>query len=600
MKKIICPFLGFQKNEDRFEKSCLGEKCIFFNGSVSLCVLNEIGVASREYLASIQKVTEQNQLSVIQERASKFSETERQERAQLYSSQASIFLTQGDLEKALFEFRKALILSPEDPKLLTSLGDIFSMQGVHDEAIAAFRNAIKVSPENGEIWIKLILQYRGMFAHLPHRETFFAEQKEKLREDLKSIQDSSIANCIMGYVVLILHSQDAEKFRVEREEAKILMERALEADIGNLWAYLGIKDLAIMEKNFELAIDTLLQGLKAIPENPRLYFELGECYLVSQLGRATMDESALQKAMESYKSAIKLDPLFAPAYFRLGFVYEQKPNYEQAFDYYKRGLALNPLNLFAHFRLGKVYCINGMNDMAIKHFREVINLSQRHHLQSYQEGYIFNKMRLFKEANALGAWIELGNIYTRRRQFTEAEEAFQKAIAIDNSSPLAIVNLIDLIFQQNKDNPDSETIFDRLIEKYKAAALVDSQSPIAHFSLGYACQVLKSKVSEKWEERQEQAIMAYQMAINLDPSLKWAYWGLKDAYLNPVEGMSTLFEEALDACKKVVEMDPEDPKAYFEIGEVYQKMGQEKEAFSNFVTATQKDIAFIPAYFKMA
>jgi hypothetical protein len=49
-----------------------------------------------------------------------------------------------------------------------------------------------------------------------------------------------------------------------------------------------------------------------------------------------------------------------------------------------------------------------MHDLAISRFREVIGLSSRQRTEHYQEGYIFNKLRFFKEATPLGAWIELG------------------------------------------------------------------------------------------------------------------------------------------------------------------------------------------------
>ena len=311
-------------------------------------------------------------------------------------------------------------------------------------------------------------------------------------------------------------------------------------------------------------------------------------------------EDALTQAQENYRKVLEMNPGYAPAYFRLGYIYEQKASYDQAIDFYQQGLNINPTNIFAHFRLGKIHLLMGMLELAVTRFKEIVDLSRNRTHDIYQEGYLFNKLRFFKEANALGAWIELGKIYVKRRQYDEAFEAFQKALEIDRSSPLAIMNQIDLYKIRSADSKDTDTLYSRYIEQYKNAAMVDFQNPVAHFALAYACQILPSILPEKQEERLEEALNSYQMAINLTPDFKWAYWGLKDSYLTVVEGATPLFEQALDACKLVTELDPEDPRAYYETGDVYRRMGQLQQAFEYFEKAVEKDKTYIPAYLNMA
>ncbi|MBI3038828.1 tetratricopeptide repeat protein, partial [bacterium] len=585
MSKTVCPFLVLQKNADHAGSSCIFEKCTFFTPGSSACLFQELGNASREYLASIKKMAEQNELILLRDRIALLSEDEKKERVQLYISQAKISMNKGNFDQALLDFQKALILNPHDTLVHRSMGDIFSMRGVHDEAISEFKSVLKHDTEDGETWIKLILQYRAMFQDLPHKEQLYSEVAQKLREELRSVESQSIANCTMGQCLLILHSAQEDIFKTQREEARTLMERAIEMNPENLWAHLGIRDILFYDKSYESAVEQLNIALDHIQNHPRLLFESGETYLISQ-GENT-----------SYRKALELDPTYSPPYFRLGFINEQKASYDQAIEFYQQGLGLNPTHVFARFRLGKIYSLNGMLDLAIERFREVVSLSSNLRQESYQEGYIFNKLRFFKEANALGALIELGKIFTHRRQFPEAMEAYQKALEIDKNSSLAIINLVDLHCIQNQEKEDREGIFDRLIEQFRGNAVVDSQSPIAHFALAYACQTFPSAIPEKQEERQEQALNGYQMTINLNPDFKWAYWGLKNSYLKPMAEMSPLFDEALEACQRVVEMDPQDPRAYFELAEVYRKMGRNDEAIQNFQSAIQNDLSYIPAYF---
>ena len=60
----------------------------------------------------------------------------------------------------------------------------------------------------------------------------------------------------------------------------------------------------------------------------------------------------------------------------------------------------------------------------------------------------------------------MGKILVRRRQYDEASDAFQKALNIDNSSPLAIANQIDLYKIRNSDNKDADTLFNKYIEQF--------------------------------------------------------------------------------------------------------------------------------------
>ncbi|MBQ2592969.1 MAG: tetratricopeptide repeat protein, partial [Candidatus Riflebacteria bacterium] len=600
MTKERCPFLGKLRDGNLSGCECVQEQCMFYRAEDAKCVFIEIGTASREYLESLKRMAEQNELTLMRERAASFSDSEKAERVQLYASQGGINKNQGNFEKALLDYKKALILMPKDHAIHRSLGDIYSIQGIMDEAISSYRQSLKEYPDDGETWIRLILQYRAISAHMPDQEKRYAGVIKKIQQELSEVKNEATVNAVLGNAYLILHSQDTEKFEEQRSEAQKLMQKALELDPKNIWAYLGLKDVRLYDNDYEGAINQLLEGMKHNPDNSRLSFELGECYLIAHAEHALSDEDCLNKAHDYYKKLLEQDPSYAPAYFRLGYISEQKASYDQAIEYYKQGLEINPINQFAHFRLGKIHLIMGMTELAISRFKEVIELSKNRIHEVYQEGYRFNKLRFFKEASALEAWIELGKILVRRRQYDDASEAFQKALTIDKSSPLAITNQIDLYKIRTADSKDVDTLYSKYIEQYKNAAMIDFQNPVAHYALAYACQVLPAILADKQEERTEEALNSYQMAINLKPDFKWAYWGLKNSYLTIMEDSTPLYEQALDACKVVTEFDSEDPRGYFETGDVYHRMGDTKQAICYFEKALEKDKTYIPAYLNMA
>ena len=500
MTKEICPFLGKVRDDENCTGNCIQDQCMFFNGKQSRCIFLDISAASNEYLESLKRMSEQNELILLRNRVSQFSESEKKERISFYANQADIYRNKGNFSKAMLEYKKSLILGPTDPAVHESLGDIYSIQGVLEEAISSYRQSLKSDPENGETWIKLILQYRAFTAGMPDREKQNKEYLDRLTQEIRELKNLSMANCIEGNANLILHPNDPEAHALQRDKASVMLNKALELDPKNIWAHLGIKDVKLYNNDYEGAINQLVEGLKQNPDNTRLTFELAECYLLAQADHAMQTEDAFAKAQEGYKTVLNKDPRYATAYFRLGYIAENRAFYDQAIEYYQQGLSINPTNSVAHFRMGKIHLLMGMFELAIERFKEVINLSKNQVYAIYQEGYRFNKLRFFNEATPLDAWIELGKIYVKRRNYDDAFDAFQKALDIDKSSPLAIMNQIDLYKIRTEDLKDSDTVYSKYIEQYKNAAMLDFQNPVAHFALAYACQVFPANLAEKQEE----------------------------------------------------------------------------------------------------
>ena len=227
MTKERCPFLSRLRDGSLSGCECVQEQCMFYRAEESRCVFIEIGTASREYLESLKRMAEQNELTLMRERASSFSDSEKAERVQLYASQAGINKNQGNFEKALLDYQKALILCPKNSAIHRSLGDIYSIQGITDEAISSYRQSLKQYPDDGETWIRLMLQYRAIHAHMPDVEKRYADIIKRIQQDLSIIKNEANVNAILGNAYLILHSLDAEKFERQREKAQELMEKAL-------------------------------------------------------------------------------------------------------------------------------------------------------------------------------------------------------------------------------------------------------------------------------------------------------------------------------------------------------------------------------------
>ena len=312
----------------------------------------------------------------MRERANNFSESEKAERISFYINQANIYKNKGDFTKALLEYKKSMILAPNDPSIHKALGDIYSIQGILEEAISAYRQALLQEPDDGETWIRLILQYRAFCANMPDREKKTSDILEKLTSELKKLKNESMGSCITGNANLILHPTDPESYALQRDKAAVLMEKALEIDPGNIWAHLGVKDVKIYANDYEGAVNQLLEGISHNPDNSRLTFELAECYL-ARAGHNYVHGRCSFKAQENYKEVLKQDPVAAPLISALVAIARAPCFLRPSHRILPQGLNINPTERICPFQNGQnSYCSWSMYEMAINRFKEVIELSK--------------------------------------------------------------------------------------------------------------------------------------------------------------------------------------------------------------------------------
>jgi tetratricopeptide (TPR) repeat protein len=77
---------------------------------------------------------------------------------------------------------------------------------------------------------------------------------------------------------------------------------------------------------YEEAITVYKKALELEPQNPKLYFDISECYALS---------NNLESAIASLEKAIEIDSSFAPFYNNRGLLYSQLGKNQQAVDDHK-------------------------------------------------------------------------------------------------------------------------------------------------------------------------------------------------------------------------------------------------------------------------
>ncbi|MCD4653563.1 tetratricopeptide repeat protein [bacterium] len=262
---------------------------------------------------------------------------------------------------------------------------------------------------------------------------------------------------------------------------------------------------------------TLLQGEKAwdswvenlVKENPEsavAHFILGALY---------SGEGKFQKAIDSFRKTIQLDPSYASAYSNLAgtLVEKEVGRFNEAITYAKKALEIHPNLAPAWCNLGLAYGMKGMPEQEAS----AIKKSVEYH-PDFAAGYY-----------------NLGTLLYSRKKYQEAENAFRKAVGIHPIYCAAWYNLGHLYL--NKPTPEN----DKAIVCLKHAINADPSFPDAYIEIG---------VTYKRKGMYSEAIDAYKKYLSLRPDNPIAYFNLGVSYYR--QGQQS---EAKSAFKKASDLD---------------------------------------------
>jgi O-antigen ligase len=107
--------------------------------------------------------------------------------------------------------------------------------------------------------------------------------------------------------------------------------------------------------------------------SPQAHISLGEIYLVQasfRLGPAQQDarRDLALLAAEAFDRALVLNPYLTAAWMGRGRAYEMAKDDEQALESYQKAVKIDPVNASIYFRLGCYYRDRGQDDLAEKQF----------------------------------------------------------------------------------------------------------------------------------------------------------------------------------------------------------------------------------------
>ena len=257
------------------------------------------------------------------------------------------------------------------------------------------------------------------------------------------------------------------------------------------------------------------------------------------IGDAYRGLSNWDKAIEHYQKVAELDPKSDRANNGLGIAYYFKRDYENAVKYYKRAIQIRP---------EAIYYVN-LGDA----FRQMDNLGEA--IDYYQEAVL-------TDAEYAPGHNSLGIVYALRREYKNAIEHFEKAIAIRPSEPVYCVNLADAYRVTGE--------HDKAIQYYGDALKSNPNDASTLNALGLT-------YSQKGEY--ERAIQTYLQALSIEKNPIYLS-NLGNAYR-----ISGNTEEAINCYKDALVLDPGDHLSYNSLGVVYSGLGKYNLAIQQYQKA---------------
>ncbi|HYO52782.1 adventurous gliding motility TPR repeat lipoprotein GltE [Archangium sp.] len=222
----------------------------------------------------------------------------------------------GDITGAVSIYQGILKVYPDDANSRARLAEIYRQTGDHEKAMEFSRAALMREPQS-------VTAYKVMMRSYLERKQLAMAKLVALRA-LKIDQNDPELHHTIGLILL----QEEKK-----DEARAQFKRALETRADYVPSHVMMAQLALEVEDYPAAEEHLRRILQADSKNAAAHLDLGLAY---------KGQGQLDKAMQEYDEAEKLDPKMAAIYFNRGvLLHRHKGAPERAIELYRKYMTLS-------------------------------------------------------------------------------------------------------------------------------------------------------------------------------------------------------------------------------------------------------------------
>jgi tetratricopeptide (TPR) repeat protein len=507
--------------------------------------------------------------------------------AECYNALALIKTSTEQMDEAINAYKQAIHLAPDQIFAWNNLGNLCAKIGRNDEAMYAFRKAIESNPKDPIAWNGL--------ANLHFKLGYVDDAITGYRKAIEYTPSYALPWNGLGDVYASMGRFD---------EAMKAYHKSIELNKQYITPWIRLGVLYARQERYREAAKAYQRALALDAHNGSVWNELGNIYIKSE---------ALEEAAEAFSKAIELDRGFGWAYSNLAYTYTLQGRYKQTVSLLLRSIELLPTDkekAVSWNRLANVYRLLNDYDNAIAAYQtaDQLDLGSAHPempiLEQRDEPEPVAEPEEAVEEAALGA------VAAEAQAVDELAET-QPVTAIMDDEPAQPVQQPDTsriedapawLFPQAAVQAEPDPAAEQQHEIETAPEAMPADAEPEKVEIPASAQTVSQEAqgpnmdAMKWNDEGnacftrgelEDAITAYNRAIQLDPKFGIPYSNLALAYMSQGH-----FAEAVLLYQKSIDLlQSEEDKAlcWNGLGNAYRCLNDYTNAVAAYQKAAQLD-----------
>lgn len=473
------------------------------------------------------------------------------------------------------------------------LAKLAAEDGKYDDALARMDKVIARQPDNG------VLQFERAMILIDAGRPSLAEAD--LRKVTTAHPDFFDAQRVLGRLLLDRAGSDKDKIN----EALTHLQAAYRLNPDDLGTGMAISQILLSTGRTADAEKVLASLLERAPDQRALNYNYAQ--VLTKLGRGDESKQYLERA-------VQVDPTFGPAILQLIDIYQKENQWQKAADLLQPLINDDPLNLDLQRQQAFFYLRAGLPEKARAAFNSLVLADPKDTRSQYYLAEALNDLEQFEEADRIyrkllekspndpDVLASYGLSQIGQRKYDDAAKTFR-----------TLINLPDL--------PDNLQVLGKTqlafidLQKGNYAAAIDEARPILIFRDKPNTQAISVALDAfKKQKRYADAVALLQPLVNqfaADPLVNARYVemlirsGDKDrarvaaATQTKFGTRNTIavaeayvqndqYETALNILRDAVKSKPEEIDLQFQLGSVYERSGDKKDAERTFTQILDK------------
>ena len=316
--------------------------------------------------------------------------------AAYHNNQGAILLSKGDLQRAEFEFKTAIELSPDYAEAYSNLGLVYKLENKLDEALANFKKATECNPN-----------YASAYNHMG--AVYITQQKyddaiKVIRTAMTKDRAFADAYYNMGLAYLGLYAQGNYTDTGKRDQAEMLLKRATELNPKLVDVHTTLAQLYLDKGDTEKALIRQRLAVELDPNNIASWKKMGEIY--ERAGDKEKAKLSFNRAKElkdaPQKIAASQAEAQAVAEFQAGTqlmdkgekalqaksTENAKKYFAEAATHLQAAVKTNPKMWDAHYNWGLALFQSGDTDGALKVWKDLLQQNPNYIRATYNIGMV--------------------------------------------------------------------------------------------------------------------------------------------------------------------------------------------------------------------